>query len=217
MTSDGTLANLTAVMVEREKAFLPEGDFPGILMAGVDWALKYYGFQRGTGRTKVIAMVGIAGTTETNNVDDLAALAEASREAGAHFHVVDACWGGSALLVDKYRPMFKGIEEADSVSIDALNIKLHKAPRMDDSTFVSRTMLESTIYRAQNIIVLRAVLANPLTDRNTLKEVVDTKNRIGLEIWSEFDPAYSRAVYRIPEFHILQKGVQNGKNVWCPL
>ncbi|MBW1897270.1 MAG: glutamate decarboxylase, partial [Deltaproteobacteria bacterium] len=263
---------------------------------------------------------------------------EASRDAGAHFHV-DACWGGSALLVDAYRPMFKGIEEADSVSIDAhkllycpmtmglvlfqnerdlnylkhtsnyvirrnsvdtgrftiegsrpfaslkpwasmkiigrqgyellfesarentdalkeildscgnfetlndpelfiiiyrfiphiakkqleewetlrrtkagkgrvkelernigklnriinaLNIKLHKALRMDDTSFVSRTTLESTIYRPQNIVVLRAVLANPLTGKDILKEVVDTQNRIGMEIWSEFEAAYRK-------------------------
>ena len=291
-------------------------------------------------------------------MDDLAALAEASREAGAHFHV-DACWGGSALLVDKYRPTFKGIEGADSVSIDAhkllycpmtmglvlfqnerdlnflkhtsnyvirrnsvdtgrftiegsrpfaslkpwaslkiigrqgyellfesarentevlkkildtcghfetlnepelfiiiyrfipdpvrrqltewealkgsaagrgkarelerniakvnriinaLNIKLHKALRMDDTTFVSRTTLESTIYRPHNIVVLRAVLANPLTDRNILKEVVDTQNRIGMEIWSEFENAYRKIVNRIAEYPTHRPGVQNGKS-----
>ncbi len=391
VTSDGTLANLTALMVAREKAFPPDGDFPGVRVAGVDRALRHYGYQRGVilvsarghysikkaanllgmgeenvlnipvdeqhkidigrlsrrlkalnrkgakERTRVIAVVGIAGTTETGNVDDLQALAEASRDANAHFHV-DACWGGSALLVDAYRPMFKGIEEADSVSIDAhkllycpmtmglvlfhnerdlnylkhtsnyvirrnsvdtgrftiegsrpfaslkpwasmkiigrqgyellfksarentdalkaildtcgnfetlndpelfiiiyrfiphmarkqlaewealrqarggkqskalekkigkvnrvinaLNIKLHKALRMDDTSFVSRTTLESTIYRPQNIVVLRAVLANPLTDKEILKEVVDTQNRIGMEIWSEFEAAYRK-------------------------
>ena len=56
--------------------------------------------------------------SETGNVDDLQALGEISRQVGAHFHV-DACWGGSALLVDEYRPLFEGIEMADSVSIDA--------------------------------------------------------------------------------------------------
>ncbi len=76
--------------------------------------------------------------------------------------------------------------------INALNIKLHKALRMDDTSFVSRTTLESTIYRPQNIVVLRAVLANPLTDKDILKEVVDTQNRIGMEIWSEFEAAYKK-------------------------
>ena len=82
--------------------------------------------------------------------------------------------------------------------INALNIKLHKALRMDDSTFVSRTTLEATRYRPQNIVVLRAVLVNPLTDRKVLAEIVDTQNRIGLEIWPEFESAYQRILKNTP-------------------
>jgi glutamate decarboxylase len=39
-------------------------------------------------------------------------------EHDAYFHV-DAAWGGSLLMVEKYRHLFKGIECADSVSFDA--------------------------------------------------------------------------------------------------
>lgn len=302
--------------------------------------IRYLKGKRGSERTKIIAVVGIAGTTETGNVDNLQKIGEACRQEGAHFHV-DACWGGSALLVDEYRPLFRGIERADSVTIDAhkltycpmtigmvlfrnerdlntimhtsnyiirrnsvdmgrftvegsrpfaclkpwaslkiigkegygllfrgarettkalqtilegcgnfeilndpelfilnyrflprrvaeqfarwevegkssmdkvrvreiekgvrkvnhvingLNIKLHKALRRDDTTFVSRTTLESTRYRPQNIVVLRAVLINPLTDRAILEEIVETQNRIGLEIWAEFTTAYQRVL-----------------------
>ncbi len=398
VTSDGSLANLTALMVARERAFPPDGDFPGIRVAGVGRALRHYGYARGVilvsvrghysikrsanilgmgeenvlnipvdyknrmdmrglyrkikslngkiggKKTKIIAIVGIAGTTETGNIDNLQKLGEMARETGAYFHV-DACWGGSAMLVEEYRHLFKGIEEADSVSIDAhkllycpmtmglvlfrnekdlnhlkhtsnyiirrnsvdtgrftiegsrpfaclkpwaslkiigrqgyglllksardntdslkeildecgnfetlnvpelfiiiyrlipkyvrkqlleweairespegkkiakdlegsirkvnhlinaLNIKLHKALRKDDTTFVSRTTLESTRYRPQNIVVLRAVLFNPLTDRRILKEIVDTQNRIGLEIWPEFETAYRRILKGCP-------------------
>jgi hypothetical protein len=42
--------------------------------------------------------------------------------------------------------------------------------------------------------VLRAVLINPLTDGTILKEIVDTQNRIGLTLWSEFKAAYQRIV-----------------------
>ncbi len=391
VTSDGTLANMTAFLVAREKAFPPDKDFPGVRVAGMGPALKHYGYERGVilvstrghysikktanllglgeenvlnipvdennrididkltrkirslsrpdaERTKIIAIVGIAGTTETGNVDDLQKLGKIAREAGAHFHV-DACWGGPALLVDEYRPLFRGIEMADSVSIDAhkllycpmsmgtilfrnekdlhfikhsskyiirknsvdtgrftiegsrsfaclkpwaalkiigregyglllrearkstetlvrmvdecgnfetlntpdlfivtyrfipeevrisitrlseeisssqdrenskaladkirklnllingLNIKLHKALRRDDTTFVSRTTLESTRYRPQNIVVLRAVLVNPLIDEEVLSEIIHTQNRIGLELWREFEPVYKR-------------------------
>lgn len=397
VASDGTLSNLTGFMVAREKAFPPDGDFPGVRMAGVDRALRYYGYTRGVilvsarghysikkaanllglgeenvlnipvdnnhridvkrlyqrvkslkekggkEKTKIVAIVGIAGTTETGNVDNLEKLGEISLKTGAHFHV-DACWGGSALLVDAYRPILKGIEMADSVSIDAhkllycpmtlslvlfrnekdlnyikqssqyvirrnsvdtgrftvegsrpfatlkpwaslkiigqegysllfksarknaftlkeilegcgnfetlnspelfiliyrfipktvreqllewgkerkatrnklktkqldrqirkvnqmvnaLNIKLHRALRRDDTTFVSRTTLESTRYRPQNIVVLRAVPINPLTNKSILQEIVDTQNRIGLGIWGEFKSAYQRVVKEV--------------------
>ena len=76
--------------------------------------------------------------------------------------------------------------------INGLNIKLHKALRRDDSTFVSRTTMESTIYRPQNIVVLRAVLINPLTNKQILEEIVATQNRIGMQIWKEFEPVYQR-------------------------
>ena len=391
-TSDGTLANLTAIMVAREKAFPPDGDFPGFRMAGEARALRHYGYERGvifiskrghysvkkaanilgigednvipipvdcnnrmdikslkrrvktitglTGkkRTKIIAIVGIAGTTETGNVDNLQAIGEVARSVGAHFHV-DACWGGSALLVDEYRHIFQGIEKADSVSVDShkllfcpmsmglilfrsekdlnlirhtsqyvirrhsvdigrftiegsrpfaclkpwaslkiigregygllfqharesteylktildhcgnfevlntpelfilayrfipqtvrkqlsvwktiaassknkvkvheaiqrikrinrlinsLNVSLHRDLRKDDTTFVSRTTLESTLYRPQSIVVLRAVLINPLTDQPVLDEIVDTQNRLGTDIWKSYEPSYKR-------------------------
>jgi glutamate decarboxylase len=76
--------------------------------------------------------------------------------------------------------------------VNGLNIKLHKALRRDDSTFVSRTTLESTRYRPQNIVVLRAVLINPLINRKVLEEIVETQNRIGLRLWKEFEPAYRK-------------------------
>ena len=76
--------------------------------------------------------------------------------------------------------------------INGLNIKLHKALRRDDTSFVSRTTLESTRYRPQRIVVLRAVVVNPLTNAQILEEIVDTQNRIGLEIWEEFKPVYKR-------------------------
>jgi len=390
-TADGTISNLTAFLVAREKAFPPDGEFPGVRIAGMERGLHHYGYSRGVllvssrghysiqkaanllglgednvlaipvdgnhrmdvrrlaqkvkslrkeKGTRIVAIVGIAGTTETGSVDPLDEMGDLAREAGTHFHV-DACWGGSALLVDEYRPLLKGIEKADSVSVDAhkllycpmamglvlfenerdlnaikqssqyvirrnsvdmgrftlegsrpfdalkpwaalkilgrdgyrlllrsardnaytlqeildgcgnfetlntpelfiliyrfiprqvneqlakwqeerretrngrriktldrgirkinhlvnaLNIKLHKALRQDDTTFVSRTKLESTRYRPQNIVVLRAVLINPLTDGTVLKEIVDTQNRIGLALWSEFKVAYQRIV-----------------------
>ena len=67
---------------------------------------------------KVMAIVGVAGTTETGNVDPLTELAKLAKEIQCHFHV-DAAWGGASLLSNKYRYLLKGIELADSVTIDA--------------------------------------------------------------------------------------------------
>jgi aspartate 1-decarboxylase len=67
---------------------------------------------------RVLSIVGVAGTTETGNIDPLEKMAEIAQCYDAHFHV-DAAWGGATLLSKKYRPMLKGIELADSVTIDA--------------------------------------------------------------------------------------------------
>ncbi len=65
-----------------------------------------------------LALVGIAGTTETGNIDPLEAMADLSAELGCHFHV-DAAWGGPTLFSERHRHLLAGIERADSVTIDA--------------------------------------------------------------------------------------------------
>ncbi len=67
---------------------------------------------------KLLALVGIAGTTETGHVDPLDELADVAKELGCWFHV-DAAWGGATLFSERYRNKLAGIEKADSVTIDA--------------------------------------------------------------------------------------------------
>ncbi len=67
---------------------------------------------------RVLSIVGVAGTTETGNIDPLDKMADIAQEFQTHFHV-DAAWGGATLLSNKYRSLLKGIERADSVTIDA--------------------------------------------------------------------------------------------------
>ena len=69
-------------------------------------------------KIRVLSIVGIAGTTETGHVDPLETLADIAREFGAHFHV-DAAWGGPTLFSRAHQHRLKGIEQADSVTIDA--------------------------------------------------------------------------------------------------
>lgn len=67
---------------------------------------------------KVLALVGVGGTTETGHIDPLDEMADVAEEIGAHFHV-DAAWGGATLLSKRFRHLLHGIERADSVTIDA--------------------------------------------------------------------------------------------------
>jgi len=396
VTSGGTISNLTALMVARERAFPVDRNFPGIRKVGVEGALNYFGYSKmvvlvsrrghysirksanilGLGeknviyipvdtynrinikvlrktiqnikrndlekgkKTKIMSIIGIAGTTETGNIDNLMELGDIAREENAYFHV-DAAWGGAALIVDEYKSLFRGIEKADSVAVDAhkllycpmsmgvvvfrnekdlnhlktisqyvnrpdsvdtgrftiegsrpfaclkpwaslkiigrdgyrllfgqaqeatstfkrileesgnfeilnhpelfilnyrlvpkkimeeldewaerkktlsnnndrknltkkiqkvnnvlnnLNILLQKSIRQDDTTFVSRTILESTRYRPQRIVVLRAVLINPLINNDILKKIVSTQNKIALGLIDQFEPIIKEAI-----------------------
>lgn len=65
----------------------------------------------------VIAVVGIAGATETGSVDDLQALASLAKKYKTHFHV-DAAWGGPCLFSSSLSQSMAGIEKADTVTID---------------------------------------------------------------------------------------------------
>ena len=166
--SGGTVANITALWVARNKLFKADGSFSGISRSGLFAALKHYGYQDlvilvserghyslkksadilGIGQDsviaietdennkidcqklalkcqqlkeqniKVLAIVGVAGTTETGNVDPLNAMADIAKQYQCYFHV-DAAWGGATLLSNKHKHLLAGIERADSVTIDA--------------------------------------------------------------------------------------------------
>jgi aromatic-L-amino-acid/L-tryptophan decarboxylase len=64
-----------------------------------------------------VAVVANAGTVSTGAVDDLAAIADVCRDEDLWFHV-DAAYGGPAVLADDLRPLFAGIERADSIAFD---------------------------------------------------------------------------------------------------
>lgn len=167
--SGGTIANITALWVARNKALRANGSFKGVEKEGLFKAMKHYGYDGlavlvserghyslkkaadvlGLGQEglvavktdannriivddlkakivelekqniKPIAVIGVAGTTETGNVDPLPEIAEVCQAHGCHFHV-DAAWGGGATLMSNHhRHLLKGVEMADSVTIDA--------------------------------------------------------------------------------------------------
>ena len=66
---------------------------------------------------RVAAIVGTAGLTNSGGIDDLAAIADLAADLGAWFHV-DAAYGGGALCTPRRRPLFDGVERADSLTVD---------------------------------------------------------------------------------------------------
>jgi len=104
---------------------------------------------KSSAKTVILAVIGIAGTTETGSVDPLLKLGEICAENRIHFHV-DAAWGGPTLMSEKYRHLLSGIELADSVTIDG-----HKQFYMPMSCgmvyFKDPTIMDNVIYHANYV------------------------------------------------------------------
>ncbi|MGB1242535.1 MAG: pyridoxal phosphate-dependent decarboxylase family protein [Chitinophagales bacterium] len=62
-------------------------------------------------------IVGNAGTVNTGAIDDLDKLAEIARKYKMWYHV-DGAYGGLAAAVEDRKPLFKGMEKADSLALD---------------------------------------------------------------------------------------------------
>ena len=62
-------------------------------------------------------IVGNAGTVNTGAIDDLEKLAEIAEKYKMWYHV-DGAYGGLAAAVEDRKPLFKGIEKADSLALD---------------------------------------------------------------------------------------------------
>ena len=81
-----------------------------------------------------IMIAATAGTSNAGMIDPLSACAEIARNSGLWYHV-DAAWGGALIASDRLRGILAGIEQADSVTIDA-----HKwfATTMGCGMFITR-------------------------------------------------------------------------------
>ena len=86
----------------------------------------------------ILALVGIAGTTETGEIDSLFEMGDIAQEFGIHFHV-DAAWGGATIFSQKHKGKLKGIDKADSITIcghkqlylpQGISVCLFKDPQM---------------------------------------------------------------------------------------
>jgi aromatic-L-amino-acid/L-tryptophan decarboxylase len=72
---------------------------------------------RGAG-DRPFLVVATAGSTAAGAIDPLPAVADLCGELGLDLHV-DAAWAGALALSDRLRPLLRGIERADSVTVDA--------------------------------------------------------------------------------------------------
>ncbi len=63
----------------------------------------------------VLAVIGIAGATESGQIDPLDDIGAIARQHGIHFHV-DAAWGGTMIFSDTYKHKLRGVELADSIT-----------------------------------------------------------------------------------------------------
>jgi len=90
-------------------------------------SLKQMMWQAAKEGKKVVGIVATAGTTETGSIDDLEGIADLVDQFQAAFHYrphfhVDAAHGGGFVFHEDYNPKkggrFKGIERADSITID---------------------------------------------------------------------------------------------------
>lgn len=68
-------------------------------------------------RDGIFAVVATAGSTNLGIVDDIAGVATVAREHGWWLHV-DGAYGGAGLAAPSVRPLYDGIEQADSVIVD---------------------------------------------------------------------------------------------------
>ncbi|MFY9560341.1 MAG: pyridoxal-dependent decarboxylase [Terriglobales bacterium] len=82
---------------------------PGALKAAIESDLR--------AGLKPFCVVATAGTTNSGIIDDLPLLAEVCRRYALWLHV-DGAYGASLIFSDKHRHLIRGIEQADSITID---------------------------------------------------------------------------------------------------
>ncbi|MDQ3850550.1 MAG: aminotransferase class V-fold PLP-dependent enzyme [Actinomycetota bacterium] len=111
-SSLGRAARVLGFRPDQLRVLPVDGDFrldPRTLAAAMEADLQ-------SGR-RPLFVAASAGATNTGAIDPLPELARLCRERGVWFHV-DAAYGGFAVMTDRGRAWLRGIEQADSITLD---------------------------------------------------------------------------------------------------
>ncbi len=143
---------------------------------------------------EIFAIVGNGGATNSGAVDDLAGLAALARELDAWLHV-DGAYGLAAMSDPATRPVFDGIEGADSLIVDP-----HKwlfAP-YDSCALVYRDAADGRAAHGQKAAYLDAIDADCFNPSDYALHL--TRRARGLPLWYSLathgTAAYGKAVAR---------------------
>lgn len=126
----------------------------------------------------VFAVVVTGGTTNFGIVDDIATVATHTKERGIWLHV-DGAYGLAAMLVESMRPVFAGVEHADSVIVDP-----HKwlfAP-FDACALLYRDPAQARAAHTQHAEYLDTLTERPDWNPSDLAVQLTRRSR-GLPLW----------------------------------
>ncbi len=116
LTSSGAHSSVAqAAQVMDVDVVMAPAEWPGRLTR---WSLdQAVASLDATDRDRVFAVVATGGTTNLGIIDDLSAAVDVAKQLGAWCHV-DGAYGAAGLVAPSVRPLFSGIERADSFIVD---------------------------------------------------------------------------------------------------
>jgi putative pyridoxal-dependent aspartate 1-decarboxylase len=102
-------------------------------------------------RSRIVAIVATAGSTDCGSIDPLCEIADVARREKTHFHV-DAAWGAPLLFSRRHRAELAGIDLADTVTADGhkqLYLPLGNSLLLLRDPHASRVIEKQTRYMLQ--------------------------------------------------------------------